>query len=142
MKVVPGNPAGHALGWCICRGTAAQPGGTTGTTAVFFVKAVFAWHPAGAMTLDTAPPAVPTGDQPHDDATHGLRYPSDFVPRKPFGEVMVVGTAHPPAGGFALTRYPVRAAVGEWSKQLEVFGEVGQDQPTLSARIKVCREVL
>lgn len=122
MKVVPKSPSGHSLGWCIFRSAGAPPGGT-GMSVSFFVRGRFALPPGGAATIDVSQSVVPTGDTPHDDASRGLRYPSDFVPRKPFGEVIVVGTAHPPAGGFAVTRYPVRVTVGGWSKQIDVSGE-------------------
>ncbi|NDC54338.1 MAG: DUF2169 domain-containing protein [Planctomycetia bacterium] len=121
MKVVPKNPPGHALGWCLFR-DASAPGGRTGTCVGFFVKAGFALTPSGATNLVASDDVFPTGDLPHGEAALGTRYPSDFVPRKPLGEVIVVGTAHPPKGT-ALTRYPVRVAVGDWWKTITVHGE-------------------
>lgn len=124
MKVVPKAPAGHALGWCIFRRTGAGNGRTSGTGVSFFVRADFRLPSSGPAVLDVSGPVVPAGDTPHDDPGHGLRYPSDFVPRKPFGEVIVAGTAHPPAGQ-TVTRYRVGVAVGGWRKELDVHGERG-----------------
>ncbi|MFM8537059.1 MAG: DUF2169 domain-containing protein, partial [Planctomycetaceae bacterium] len=88
----------------------------------FFVRAVVSITPLGPPALTPAETVVSTGDTPYDDAAHGLRYPSDFVPRKPFGEVIVVGTACPPAGR-GLTRFPVRVSVGSWWKEITVHGD-------------------
>jgi uncharacterized protein YjbI with pentapeptide repeats len=124
MKITPKQPRGHALGWCLHRGwQVAEP---AGFRVAFFVRAVFRITPGETAALATAAFIVPSGDTPFDDASHGLRYPSDFVPRKPCGEVIVVGTAHPPAG-LAVTRYPVRVAVGSWWKEIVVHGERSWD---------------
>ena len=120
MRVTPKQPAGHALGWCVHRGSR----GTTqpGFQASFFVRATYSFGPTAPAELSPAENIVLSGDMPHEDAAHGLRYPSDFVPQKPFGEVIVVGTAHPPAGQVA-TRYAVRVAVGAWGKAVTVHGD-------------------
>ena len=120
MKVTPKQPAGHALGWCVHRGSR----GTTqpGFQASFFVRATYSFGPTAPAELSPAENIVLSGDMPHEDAADGLRYPSDFVPQKPFGEVIVVGTAHPPAGQVA-TRYAVRVAVGAWGKAVTVHGD-------------------
>lgn len=68
-----------------------------------------------------APPLL-SGDRTHDDPAAGLRYPSDFSGPKPFGEVILVGSAYPP-GGFTLNRYPARLRLGSWSKEILVFGD-------------------
>jgi len=121
MRVVPKSPLGHALGWCISKGSD-PPGSVAGTYVSFFVRAAFDITPPGSAPSALTRPVVPAGDTPYDDASQGLRYPSDYVPRKPYGEVIVVGTAHPPAGRSA-TNYHVRIAVGEWRKQLNVYGD-------------------
>jgi len=90
------------------------------------VRAVFSITPGVRPVLSSPKDVLPSGDTPFDDASHGLRYPSDFVPRKPFGEVIVVGTACPPAGR-GLTRFPVRVAVGSWWKEIVVHGERSWD---------------
>jgi len=86
--------------------------------------------PGEPPVLTAAETIVPSGDTPFEDPAHGLREPSDFVPRKPCGEVIVVGTAHPPAG-LAVTRYPVRVAVGSWWKEIVVHGERSWDSSGL-----------
>jgi uncharacterized protein YjbI with pentapeptide repeats len=108
------------LGWCIHHG--ASINNVTRFHATFFVRAVVSITSFEPPALSSAENVVATGDTPYDDAEHGLRYPSDFVPRKPFGEVIVVGTACPPAGR-GLTRFPVRVAVGSWWKEITVHGD-------------------
>ena len=120
MKVSPKQPVGHSLGWCVHRGSRGST--QAGFQASFFVRAKYSFGPSRPAELSLAEKIVPSGDTPHEDASHGLRYPSDFVPRKPFGEVIVVGTAHPPAGQVA-TRYAVRVGVGTWGKAVTVHGD-------------------
>ena len=120
MKITPKQPPGHGLGWCIHRGWSSEP--ATRFRATFFVRAVVTISPLEPPSLSSAENVVATGDTPYDDAAHGLRYPSDFVPRKPFGEVIVIGTACPPAGR-GLTRFPLRVAVGNWWKEITVHGD-------------------
>ena len=124
MKITPKQRLGHALGWCIHRGWQADQ--ESGFWVSFFVRAEFTCAPGKPPVLTAAETVVASGDTPFDDASHGLRYPSDFVPRKPFGEVIVVGTANPPAG-LAVTRYPVRVTVGSWWKEIVVHGERSWD---------------
>lgn len=119
MKITPKQPPGHALGWCLHRGSPNTD--TAGLSATFFVRAMFSISPSGPAVLSADEELVPTGDTPHDDAAAGLRYPSDFVPWKPCGEVIVVGTAQPPTVQ-GVKRYPVRVAVGGWQKEITVYG--------------------
>ena len=120
MKVGPKQPPGHGLGWCVHRGSSSEP--VTRFRVTFFVRAVVTISPLAPPSLSSAENVVATGDTPYDDAAHGLRYPSDFVPWKPAGEVIVVGTACPPAG-LGLNQFPVRVAVGGWWKEITVHGD-------------------
>ncbi|RLS79511.1 MAG: DUF2169 domain-containing protein [Planctomycetota bacterium] len=124
MKVTPKQPPGHALGWCVHRGPPNSD--AAGFRVTFFVRAVVSITPFEPPVISDLENIVPTGDTPHDDPAHGLRYPSDFVPRKPFGEVIVVGTAHPPVGQ-EVNRFPVRVAVGDWRKDVIVHGDRQRD---------------
>ena len=131
MKVRPKQTPGVCIGWCIHRGL---PGtATSGLRVCFLVRAVVSITPGEPPVLSAAGNVVPSGDMPFGDASRGLRYPSDFVPRKPFGEVIVVGTAHPPRDR-SPTSYPARVAVGSWWKEIVVHGDRSWDSSGLFNR--------
>ena len=131
MKVTPKQPTGHVLGWCLHHGSPDTD--AAGLRATYFVRAMFSISPLGPAVLSAAEDLVPAGDTPHDDAAAGLRYPSDFVPWKPCGEVIVVGTAQPPTVQ-GVKRYPVRVAVGDWQKEITVSGDRRWDTSRLYDR--------
>jgi hypothetical protein len=62
---------------------------------VVIAKAAYRVSPLGDVKLDAAPIRLaPEGGGPRGS----VRYPSDFVFAKPGTDVLLVGTAHPPAG--------------------------------------------
>ncbi|HXZ85335.1 MAG TPA: DUF2169 domain-containing protein, partial [Myxococcota bacterium] len=62
-------------------------------------------------------------DQHHGDpATTSIRYESEFAPRKPRADVVVVGSAHAP-GGRARRSLVVELRVGALRKRLRVTGD-------------------
>ncbi|MFK7991490.1 MAG: DUF2169 domain-containing protein [Sandaracinaceae bacterium] len=68
-------------------------------SVVFAIKATFAIPPEGGVCRWVDDPPLVTGDlYEDDDATRGLRYPTDLAIAKPRGEVTLVGTAHAPRG--------------------------------------------
>ena len=107
----------------------------TGLACSFIVK--------GTFRLVADAPAEPLADGPEplagdtpwpDEPDLGLAYPSDFVPWKPCGEWLAVGTARPPfsypldaaaspfswKGAGDRGRFTIRVAVGDAEKPLEV----------------------
>jgi len=131
MKVRPKQTPGVCIGWCLHRNLPNTD--PSGLRVCFLVRAVFSITPGERPVLSAAGNVVPSGDMPFDDASLGIRYPSDFVPRKPFGEVIVVGTAHPPRDRTP-TSYPVRVTVGSWRKEIVVHGDRSWDSSGLFDR--------
>lgn len=79
----------------------------------------------GTTAVPAPEPLFPTGDEPYPDDAEGtgsLRYASDFVPRRPRADLLLVGTCHAP-GGTAATSCRVTFGVGERRKTLRVTGD-------------------
>ncbi len=88
------------------------------------VKGTFKLEHGGAAVI--APPAerqLLSGDVHHDDdSSLGLRYPSDFAPFKPRGDVLLVGTCHAPGDKPVAMTHAVMH-VGELRKRIAVIGD-------------------
>jgi uncharacterized protein YjbI with pentapeptide repeats len=100
--------------------------GFPGHSLTLVVKGLFRLSP-GQVTelLEGEKLAFPTGDIPldgEDEERPELRYASDFAYYKPYADLMLVGTCHPP-GGEAVTSCPVGFGVGSHSRSLVVFGD-------------------
>lgn len=127
------------LGWVIQRHPEQAVGpGFTGLACTFVVKGTFRLMQDAPATAWTGGPDALQGDTLWPDNPQlGLSYPSDFVPWKPCGEWILVGSARPPrnlsavdagqrsrwTGDTSRPLFQVAAAVGESEKQLDVFGE-------------------
>ena len=123
MKLVTCNKGTIAAGWVVANFPDSQPGVTAGLGASFFVKAIYRLRPDGEAIPWTDGPVTGCGDvAPDGNPFHGISYPSDWVPHKPFGEFMAVGTAYSPSrtGNVA---FQVRMQVGGASKSLDVTGD-------------------
>jgi hypothetical protein len=84
---------------------------------VAVAKIAYAVSPAGAVTL-APPPIVRLFDVATSDAARSsLRFASDMVDDKPGTDVVMVGTAHPPAGS-AATSVDVALRIGRAGKPL------------------------
>lgn len=131
-----------AVGWVVQRHPARADGPpVAGLACSFIVKGTFrlvADEPAEPWAEG---PVALAGDTPWPgEAALGLAYPSDFVPWKPCGEWVAVGTARPPAlyplgvagsafvwqGTGDTSRFAIRVGVGGTAKTLEVFGPASQ----------------
>ena len=90
----------------------------------FIVKATF------ALENQRLPIALPAKDQAEfagdemymDEIGRSLRYSSDLVMFKPFGEVLVTANAHAP-NGHSATSVDVALNIGHITKKLRVFGD-------------------
>ncbi|MGH0034727.1 MAG: DUF2169 domain-containing protein [Myxococcota bacterium] len=98
-----------------------HPFGLTGT---FFVKGHFRLELDRPVSA-AEEPEPPSGDVfENDDPQCGLRYPNDFAPLKPRGDVLVVGGAYSP-NGTPTPVLDVAFRVGNLKKQLRVTGDRG-----------------
>jgi hypothetical protein len=89
--------------------------------AYAIVKATYQILPAVAVAAEQVP--VVMADQPWGEpAASSLRYASDLTLTKPATDVMMVGTAHAPAGR-RVTEMDVALRVGPLSKTVRVFGD-------------------
>ena len=126
-----------ALGWVVQRHPVRDDGPPiTGLACSFIVKGTFRLVSSGPAEPWPDGPAPLAGDTPWpDEPDLGLAYPTDFVPWKPCGEWLAVGTARPPAdyvapaGTSAVAKhaddkrhFPIRLRVGSGDKLLEVVG--------------------
>lgn len=126
-----------ALGWAVQRHPARDDGPpVSGLACSFIVKGTFRIVPDAPAEPWADGPDPLAGDMPWpDEPALGLAYPSDFVPWKPCGEWLAVGTARPPAayaspaGTSAVWKHAgdrrhfmIRMGVGSRDKPLEVVG--------------------
>jgi uncharacterized protein YjbI with pentapeptide repeats len=102
---------------------------TDALTATFFVRAEFRLRHGEAAEPITERPIVCSGDVPHAEARQGLAYPTDYVPYKPLGEWMAIGTAHN-AGWGDRHKFGARVRIGDHAKLVDVVGDRSW-QPTL-----------
>lgn len=97
-------------------------------------KATFRMEPGHAAVPVECDPELPSGDLTNpEDASLGLEYPSDFVPYKPRGEVLVAGSAVPPAGR-SEPIFRARFSAGDLTKTLHIFGERKWEQSIMGIR--------
>jgi uncharacterized protein YjbI with pentapeptide repeats len=84
-------------------------------------KASFQFRDDGSLQM-AAETALPSGDvHVADDANKSLVYPSDFVPFKPYADILILGTGRAPAGRPAVS-FPVAICVKDLRKSLQVNG--------------------
>lgn len=123
MKLFRRGACPVGVGWVIAHFPDDRWGGTSGLNASFFVKAVYRLRPDGPPLAEADVPVNGSGDvAPDGNPAHGITYASDWVPHKPFGEFMAVGTAYGPPdaeGG----PFQARIQVGNASKTLDVIGD-------------------
>lgn len=133
MKVLPQEHAGYEVGWLVWKvvDAAGQADDATADslTATFFVRAEFRLRHGEAAELITDRPIVFCGDVPHAEARQGLAYPTDYVPYKPLGEWMAIGTAYN-AGWGDRHKFGARVRIGDHAKLVDVVGDRSW-QPTL-----------
>jgi uncharacterized protein YjbI with pentapeptide repeats len=123
MKMLLRGTDAIASGWVIANFPDSQPGAVAGLGASFFVKAMYRLRPDDVPIpwLDGA--VTGCGDvAPDGNPFHGISYASDWVPYKPFGEFMAVGTAYSPSRTGSVA-YQVVMQVGSASKSLDVTGD-------------------
>ncbi|MBI5017313.1 MAG: DUF2169 domain-containing protein [Deltaproteobacteria bacterium] len=99
-------------------------GGPGRCRLTLILKGTYALSP-GTVAVPAPEPLLPTGDEPYpddEDGTGSLRYASDFVPRKPKADLLLVGTCHAP-GGTSATSCRVTFGVGGRKKTLRVTGD-------------------
>ena len=133
MRVLPRERSGYEVGWLVWKvfessGTA-DNATTDALTATFFVRAEFRLRHGEAAEPITDRPIVCSGDVPHAEARQGLAYPTDYVPYKPLGEWMAIGTAHN-AGWGDRHKFGARVRIGDHAKLVDVVGDRSW-QPTL-----------
>lgn len=91
-------------------------------SATFFLKAAYALK-NGEAPAPVSEPMLPSGDlNAAVDGKEVLKYSSDFVPFKPRGDILVIGTGYAP-GGKASSGFPVSIRVGNVRKTLDVVGD-------------------
>ena len=133
MKVLPQEHAGYEVGWLVWKvveaAGQADDATTDALTATFFVRAEFRLRNGEAAEPITERPIVCSGDVPHAEARQGLAYPNDYVPYKPLGEWMAIGTAHN-AGWGDRHKFGARVRIGDHAKLVDVVGDRSW-QPTL-----------
>ena len=133
MKVLPQEHAGYEVGWLVWKvveaAGQADDATTDALTATFFVRAEFRLRNGEAAEPITERPIVCSGDVPHAEARQGLAYPNDYVPYKPLGEWMAIGTAHN-AGWGDPHKFGARVRIGDHAKLVDVVGDRSW-QPTL-----------
>jgi len=94
------------------------------THLTLIVKGTYDLHP-GARATPSEEMLLPTGDEPYDDDPDAIgapRYASDFAPRKPRADLLLVGHCWQP-GGAARGACNVRFEVGGHGRNLDVHGE-------------------
>ena len=125
MKILPQERLGYELGWLVSKmaGSKKKPleDEPRGLMATFFVRAEYRLRNGVAPELCTEKPVIPSGDLPHEDPARGLAYPTDYVPHKPGGEFIVIGTAHH-AGRGSDNKCGVSVRMGEYVKRIDVVG--------------------
>jgi uncharacterized protein YjbI with pentapeptide repeats len=133
MKVLPRERSGYEVGWLVWRVVEAAGQADDATadalSATFFVRAEFRLRHGEAAEPITDRPIVCSGDVPHAEARQGLAYPNDYVPYKPLGEWMAIGTAHN-AGWGDRHKFGARVRIGDHAKLVDVVGDRSW-QPTL-----------
>jgi uncharacterized protein YjbI with pentapeptide repeats len=133
MKILPRERSGYEVGWLVWRvfesAGQADNATTDALTATFFVRAEFHLRHGEAAEPITDRPIVFSGDVPHAEARQGLAYPTDYVPYKPLGEWMAIGTAHN-AGWGDRHKFGARVRIGDHAKLVDVVGDRSW-QPTL-----------
>lgn len=123
MKVFPRSRQGFEVASVVSRAEHADEtrGGGGVLNATLVVRGEFRLRHGGIAELIADRPVICSGDVFHREPQQGLAYPGDFVPFKPAGEWMVVGTAHN-AGYGGSERFGVRVRIGEQSKLIDVLG--------------------
>ena len=123
MKMFLRGADAIATGWVVAHFPDSQPGGVAGLGTSFFVKAMYRLQPEGVATPWTDGAVIGCGDvAPDGNPAHGISYASDWVPHKPFGEFMAVGTAYSPSRTGSRA-FQVRMQVGSAAKSLDVIGD-------------------
>ena len=117
MKLLPQERLGYELGWLVSKmaGSKKKPleDEPRGLMATFFVRGEYRLRHGEAPELCTEKPVMPSGDLPHDDPARGLAYPTDYVPHKPGGEFLVIGSAHHAGRGID-NKCGVSVQIGEY----------------------------
>ncbi len=104
------------LGWLVSKIQPPQ------LSASFFVKGTFKLIPDGVAVPVEEEPEYPLGDVFwDDDPEKSLYYSSDFVPKKPRADLLLVGKCYTPGGRLAPACRPI-FQVGSRSKSIGVFG--------------------
>ena len=123
MKMLLRGTDAIASGWVIANFPDSQPGAVAGLGASFFVKAMYRLRPDDVPIPWSDGAVIGCGDvAPDGNPFHGISYASDWVPYKPFGEFMAVGTAYSPSRTESVA-YQVVMQVGSASKSLDVIGD-------------------
>ena len=123
MKIIRVNGDSISTGWVIANFPDSESGLPEGLGASFFVKAIYRLRQGDVPIPWTDGPVTCCGDvAPDGNPFHGISYASDWVPHKPFGEFMAVGTAYSPSPTGSVA-YQVRMQVGSNSKSLDVIGD-------------------
>ena len=143
MKIICKNKDTIATGWVIANFPDDQPGAGAGLGASFFVKAIYRLRPDEVPIPWADGPVMGSADIAIDgNPHHGISYASDWVPYKPCGEFLAVGTAHCPPGK-PVDSFQVRMQVGAASKSLDVIGDrvwqktfVGHKKPGPASPVK------
>jgi uncharacterized protein YjbI with pentapeptide repeats len=123
MRVIRREKESIATGWVIANFPDSRSGVVAGLGASFFVKAMFRLRPGEVPIPWADGPVTACGDVAIDgNPTHGISYGSDWVPYKPYGEFMAVGTAYCPPDKSG-DPFQVRMQVSGVSKSLDVIGD-------------------
>lgn len=105
-----------SLGWLVGKFQPPQ------LAATFMVKGVYRLQPGKPASADDMKAQPMMGDVHFDDDEQkSLKYASDFAPKKPRADVLLVGSAHAPRG-VAVPSLTARYRVGGLSKRIEVIG--------------------
>lgn len=75
----------------------------------------------GKVRIASEQAPVRTGDVRYGDVWSSIRYPSDYCEHKPGTDVIMIATAHPPAGQ-KVKQHDVSLRVGPLQKAVRVFG--------------------
>ena len=124
MQVFPRSRQGFEVASVVSRVEHADsPSGGCGIlNATFVVRGEFQLRHGGVAEPIADRPVVCSGDLFHAEPQQGVAYPGDFVPFKPAGEWMAVGTAYNAGYGEA-GRFGVRVRIGQQSKLIDVLGD-------------------
>lgn len=123
MKIVCHSRDSLATGWVVASLPDSPQGCIAGLGASFFVKAMYRLRPDDLPIPWSDGAVTGCGDvAPDGNPFHGISYASDWVPYKPFGEFMAVGTAYSPSRTGSVA-YQVVMQVGTASKSLDVTGD-------------------